>query len=139
MSGYVLALVACVTIVFSIVFLLRRRRLKEKYAGIWLTMAVAVVIVGAFPELAFWLARFFGVALPSNLVFAVAILVLFIVVIHLSVELSGAEEETRTLAEEVALLRLDVLTLTEATQAQLTSPITGGATNSVLVTEQYDT
>jgi len=127
MSGYVLALVACVTIVSSIVFLLRRRRLKEKYAGIWLTTAIAVVIVGAFPELAFWLAGLFGVQVPSNLVFAVAILVLFIVVIHLSVELSSAEEETRTLAEEVALLRLDVQSLTEATYSDdylATSPAT---------------
>lgn len=118
MSGYFLALAACITIVVSIVFLLRHRRLKEKYAGIWLTMAIAVVIVGAFPEVTFWLANFFGVALPSNLIFAIGLLVLFFVVIHLSVELSSAEEETRTLAEEVALLRLDVLALTEATRSQ---------------------
>jgi hypothetical protein len=43
-----------------------------------------------------------------NLVFACAFVVILAVVIHLSSEISSLEDETRTLTEEIALLRLEV-------------------------------
>jgi len=60
------------------------------------------------PALVEGLARRAGVQTPSNLLFASAIAVLLLVCIQLSAEITTLEEETRTLAEEVALLRLDV-------------------------------
>ncbi|GEL45185.1 hypothetical protein CHO01_03010 [Cellulomonas hominis] len=66
------------------------------------------MVIGIFPGLAFWLSDLVGVQTPANLLFALASLVLLGVCIQLSTEVSALEEETRTLAEEVALLRLDV-------------------------------
>lgn len=111
MSGYGFALgLSAVTLVF-ILWLLRSRRLREKYAAIWIVLALAIVVLGAFPGLVFGLARFVGVETPANLLFATSLGVLLFVCIQLSTELSGLEEETRTLAEEHALLarRVDVL------------------------------
>jgi hypothetical protein len=110
-SGYGFALgLSAATLVF-ILWLLRARRLREKYAAIWIVLAVAIVVLGAFPGLVFGLARFVGVETPANLLFATSLGVLLFVCIQLSTELSGLEEETRTLAEEHALLarRVDVL------------------------------
>ncbi len=114
MSGYWFALALAVVLVLFLVVLLRQRRLREKYAAIWLALAVVVVILGAFPGLAGTLARAVGVETPSNLLFAGAIVILLGVCVQLSVEVTTLEEETRTLAEEVALLRLDVEHLAEA-------------------------
>lgn len=108
MSGYALALGLCVVVVALLFQLLRKRRIREKYAGIWVLLAVAVVLLGVFPRVAFWLSDLVGVAAPVNLVFACAFVVILAVVIHLSSEVSNLEEETRTLTEEVALLRLEV-------------------------------
>jgi hypothetical protein len=108
MSGYWFALAAAVAVVFFLVLLLRRKRLGEKYAAIWIVLAVAVVVVGAFPGLVSRLAALVGVATPSNLLFACALLILLGVCVQLSVEATTLEEETRTLAEEVALLRADL-------------------------------
>ncbi|SDD82662.1 hypothetical protein SAMN05216410_0230 [Sanguibacter gelidistatuariae] len=102
-----LALATCVVVVAFLVMLLRTRRIKEKYAAAWLLLATAVCVVAAFPRALAWLASITGVSTPSNLLFAAALAVLFGVCIQLSVELSTAEEETRTLAEEIAMLRLD--------------------------------
>ena len=44
------------------------------------------------------LAAWFGIVTPVNLVFALAIVVLLAVCVQLSAEVSGLEEETRTLA-----------------------------------------
>jgi hypothetical protein len=112
LSGYVLALGACVALVVFLVVLLRRRRLREKYAATWLVLAVAVCVVGAFPGVVETLAGVVGVETPSNLLFALALAVLLGVCIQLSVETTALEEETRVLVEEVAMLRFDVDVLT---------------------------
>ncbi len=114
MSGYVFAVVLTVVLLVLLFFLMRRRRIREKYAAVWIAMALAVVVLGAFPRLAVWLASLAGVQTPANLVFALAFVVLLLVCIQLSVEVSNLEEETRTLAEEIALLRFDVERLTSA-------------------------
>lgn len=114
MSGYPFAIGLCAAVIVLLFFLLRTRRIREKYAGIWIGLSVAVITIGVFPTLAFWIAHLVGVATPVNLLFAVAFVVLLGVCIQLSSEVSNLEEETRTLAEEIALLRLDVRTLAGA-------------------------
>lgn len=108
MTGYVFAIVLCLVIVSVLFYLLRTRRIREKYAGIWIAVALGTIVVAVFPGLAFWLADLVGVEAPVNLLFAVAFVVLLTVSIQLSSEVSNLEEETRTLAEEIALLRLEV-------------------------------
>jgi hypothetical protein len=113
MNVYLTAILACVALVVALVFLLRTRRIREKYAAIWILLSLAIVAIGVFPGLAFWLSRLLGVQTPANLVFAMAIGVLLAVGIQLSTEISTLEEETRTLAEEVALLRLEMSRLAD--------------------------
>lgn len=108
MSGYAFAVASSVALVAFLVLLLRRRRLREKYAFIWIAVALGVCVLGAFPNLVGTLARLAGVQTSANLLFSASLLVLLFVCIQLSVEVTVLEEETRTLAEEVALLRLDV-------------------------------
>ncbi|MCR2801715.1 DUF2304 domain-containing protein [Microbacterium sp. zg-Y818] len=98
---------ALVTIVL-VMWMLLTRRLREKYAVMWLVIGLAVLIVGLFPGLLDGLTRALGVQLPSNLLFGTAILLLLGVALHLSWELSLAEDEVRRLAEESAILRLQV-------------------------------
>jgi len=124
-SGYLFAVALCVLLIALVLFLLRTRRMREKYAGVWITLAVAVAIVAAFPGLAFWLADLVGVEAPVNLLFAVGFLVLLMVVIQLSTEISSLEEETRTLAEEIALLRLEVTDVIASGSGSGTLPAAG--------------
>lgn len=108
MSGYWFAVGACVALVVFLVVLLRTRRLREKYAITWIVVGVGMCVFGAFPGAVSGLARLVGVQTPSNLLFAMASIVLLLVCVQLSTEITTLEEETRTLTEEVALLRFDV-------------------------------
>lgn len=101
------------TVLTIIVVLLVRRRLREKYALLWLVIGLAVLVLAVFPGLLVGLAHVLGVAVPSNLLFALAVALLIGVTLHLSWELSIAEEEIRRVAEEVAILRAAVERLTE--------------------------
>jgi hypothetical protein len=108
MSGYLFAIASCIGLIALLVVLLRTRRLREKYAIIWMVVGIGLLVLGAFPGTMGSLARAVGVQTPSNLLFAIALIVLLLVCIQLSVEITGLEENSRTLVEEVALLRFDV-------------------------------
>ena len=99
------AIVIAVASLVSMLELLRRRQLKEKYAVLWLAVGVGMLVLGAFPVLLNEVADLVGVKDPPNLLLFAAALLLLLVCVHLSWEASRLEEQTRTLAEEVALLR----------------------------------
>lgn len=103
-AGIVFALL----VLAMIVSMLLRRQLREKYATLWLIIGVALLVLALFPGLLSWLASVLGVAVPSNLFFALSIVLLVGVALHLSWELSQAEDEVRRVAEDVAILRTEV-------------------------------
>lgn len=99
--------VAISTIIFLVmVSFLRSRKLREKYAMLWLLVSVAIVTLALVPQLLSWLAGALGFQVPSNLLFTLAILLLLGVTLHLSLEISRLEDETRVLAENVAILNM---------------------------------
>lgn len=87
--------------------LLRRRRLREKYAVLWIAVGLVIVPLALFPKLLDAVARALGIASGVSLVMFLGILFLLVVCMHLSWEVNRLEEETRTLAEEVALIRAE--------------------------------
>jgi hypothetical protein len=107
-TGYLFALSGAVLTLVLMFELLRRRRLREKYAALWISISVVVIVCGAFPRLLFWAADLVGITTPVNLLFFLSLLVLLIVCVQLSAEISSLEHEAQTLAEESALLRLRV-------------------------------
>ena len=106
-ADYVFLIVA-VLVIATLLRILRSGRMREKYAALWLVVGAATVVVVLWPNLLDILAAAMGIQVSSNLLFFIAILLLLGVSLHLSLEVSTLEAETRTLAEEVALLRTKV-------------------------------
>jgi hypothetical protein len=104
-TTHVVSIVVALVSVVSMLELLRRRQLKEKYAVLWLAVGVGMLVLGSFPALLNKVADVVGVKDPPNLLLFGAALLLLLVCVHLSWEASRLEEKTRTLAEELALLR----------------------------------
>lgn len=99
--GIALALV----ILALVLWMLIARRIREKYAVMWIVIALSVLVLGIFPQLLLWATIALGVQVPANLLFSLAIVLLLGVALHLSWELSQAEDEIRRVAEEAALSR----------------------------------
>ena len=96
------------------VLLLVQRKLREKYAVLWVGVGVLTILTLAWPNLLIQLTAFVGVELPVNLLFGIAILLLLGVTFHLSWELSRLEERMRRLAEETAIQRAELDALTKS-------------------------
>ncbi len=118
MTAYPFALVAALVTLVVMADLLRRRRLREKYAVLWLALGAGVLVVSLIPGWLFWTADLLGFQAPVNLVFLAAAAVLLIVSVQLSAEISTLEDQTRTLAEEVGVLRLRVESLEATTDTR---------------------
>ncbi|MDO4821488.1 MAG: DUF2304 domain-containing protein [Rothia sp. (in: high G+C Gram-positive bacteria)] len=93
-------------LIFVMVFAqVRNQKMKEKYAALWLLVSAAIIVLALFPHLLSALADLTGVIVPVNLLFMLAIIMLIGICLHLTLDLSRLGEDTRTLAEEVAMLR----------------------------------
>jgi hypothetical protein len=90
--------------------LLRRGRLSGKYALLWTVTGVALLVLAIWPGLLTTVSDWVGVFSPPNLLMVVALGFLLLVVVQFSWELSRLEERTRTLAEELALLKTETET-----------------------------
>jgi hypothetical protein len=100
-------LTAVVTFVF-VFYLLRRGVLREKYAVLWLFFSGAALFLAIFPGVLERVSAAIGVAQPVNLLFFTTVVLLVLVSVQLSFELSRHELRIRRLAEEVALLRMQI-------------------------------
>lgn len=98
-------LVLGLILVIAVIRLVRNLKLREKYAALWLLTAVVIAVLMIFPRLLDSLASLVGVVTPVNLLFLIGLVLLLGVCLHLSLEISRLEDETRVLAEEAAIQR----------------------------------
>jgi hypothetical protein len=101
----VLTSITSVLVLGCILELLRRQQLREKYAAIWITIGIVVTPIGFFPSLLNGVAHRLGVASGASLVLFAGFILVLLVCLHLSWESSRLEAETRTLSEDIALVR----------------------------------
>jgi hypothetical protein len=104
-----LGLVGSLATLIFLFEMLRRRQLREKYALLWVAVAVLTIVVALVPGALTRASDLVGVEVPANLLFFLASMLLLLVSIQHSYELGRLEERNRTLAEEVALLRLEIM------------------------------
>jgi hypothetical protein len=93
----------------AVIRLVRRRRLRGKYVLLWLLTCLAMVPPAVAPNRVDDLVSDLGVSYPPTAYLLAAVMFLFGVAIHMSWELSRLDERTRSLAEELALLRGDLV------------------------------
>ena len=103
MTVTVLTIITSLLTFLFIVHLLRRGVLKEKYAVLWLAVSGVALFFAIFPGVLRWITDLLGVQVPANLLFFSTIVLLVLVAVQLSYELSRHEARIRRLAEEVAL------------------------------------
>jgi hypothetical protein len=104
----VLTAVTALVLLALIFELVRRRQLREKYAVLWMAVGLLILPLGFLPRLLDSLVQEVGVKSGVSLVLFLGVVFLLLVCLHLSWEASRLEEETRTLAEEVALIRAEL-------------------------------
>ena len=101
-----LAATAASLILVLVVFeLIRSRRLRERYALLWLLTGMVLVILSAWRGGLNTIAGWFGVkGYPPAVLFAVGLLFVILVLLHYSTVISRLSDQNVVLAQRLALL-----------------------------------
>ena len=113
----VLAISGSATVLFLVLELIRRGRLKERYSLLWLFSSLVLLILSLSRGLLEFLSRQVGIYYPPSLLFLIAFVFLLLITLHFSAVISGLSEKNKRLAQDIALLRqaLDELKGSSAT------------------------
>jgi hypothetical protein len=84
--------------------LVRRRRLVERYALLWMLATATLLLLAVWRDLLNIVGDALGIADPVNAIFLLAFAVVFGLLLHFSVANSRLSDETKILAQEVARL-----------------------------------
>ena len=104
----ILALVFAAVFVITILELVRRHRLQERYTVVWLAAGTAMALGAIFPDQTIGsLARFLGVSDTTIALFSMLFLVLLALALHLTVVVSRQSEQITRLAQDLAIERAE--------------------------------
>jgi hypothetical protein len=100
----IIAVIVTLAIFLFVLELVRRRRLVERYALLWMIAALALLVLAIWTEGLEVLGDAMGIEEPANAIFILAFGVAFLLLLNFSVVSSRLSEETKILAQEVASL-----------------------------------
>ena len=114
----IIAVVGTIFFLALVIDLVRRRRLVERYALLWITAAIVLVVLAVWEGALEAIADAFGILSPPNALFLLGLGAVFILALHFSVAFSRLSEETKILAQEVARLDHEQRRIRKAEQGQ---------------------
>jgi hypothetical protein len=101
----ILGSIASFTLVLVVLELIRSRRLRERYALLWLLTGLVLTALAAWRDGLNTIAGWVGVrGYPPAVLFAVGILFILAVLLHYSTVISRLSDQNTILAQRVALL-----------------------------------
>lgn len=100
----ILAVVFSVILLLITVQLVRKHRLREEYALVWLGASLVIFVLTVFDPLVGFLAGLFAVSYPPTLIVVFGVLFCLIILLSQSVLISTQADRIRDLAQSVGLL-----------------------------------
>ena len=104
--------------------LIRGKKLKEQYSLLWFAIVAVMFVLSVWGQPLTWLSEATGVQLPSNTLFVLAILFLFGMALHFSLLVSRLTDQSKMLAQKLALLDRDLRKLREESAGKTGAYIT---------------
>jgi hypothetical protein len=103
------ATAASLVLVLVVFELIRSRRLRERYALLWLLTGLVLVVLSAWRGGLNTIAGWLGVrGYPPAVLFAVGLLFVIVVLLHYSTVISRLSDQNVVLAQRVALLEAEL-------------------------------
>ncbi len=105
------AALASVVLLGIVIELIRARKLRERYALLWLGTAAVILLFAAWRSGLHELSRALGIAYPPNALFVLAMLFVLVLLLHFSTVISKLSDRSTTLTQRLALMEQRLLEL----------------------------
>jgi hypothetical protein len=100
----VVAILGAVALLLIVLEMVRRRRLMERYALLWMLSAVVILGLAVWQDALNVLARQLGIISAPNALFFVAIGFILLLLLHFSAAMSRLSDQSKVLAQRQAIL-----------------------------------
>lgn len=100
----IVSIVAAAGLFLAVFELVRRRRLLERYALLWLFSALALLGLALWSGLLERISSTIGIIYPPNALFLIAFGFVLVLLLHFSIAVSRLTDQTKVLAQRVAML-----------------------------------
>lgn len=101
----VVAIIVTAALLLLVFELVRRKRLSERYAILWLLAALTLFVLAAWKGLLTSLSHDVGISYPPSALFAVAIGLIAMILLHFSLAVSRLSDQNKILAQRLGLLQ----------------------------------
>jgi hypothetical protein len=98
------AALASVVLLGIVIELIRSRKLRERYALLWLATAGVILFFAAWRSGLHNLSDALGIAYPPNALFVLALMFVLVLLLHFSTVISKLSDRTTTLTQQLGLL-----------------------------------
>jgi hypothetical protein len=98
------AILASAVLLLAVLELVRRRRLMERYALLWLLCGVILLGLASWPGALSRISKAIGIFYPPTALFIVAFIFVLLLLLHFSSAVSRLSDQTKVLAQRLALL-----------------------------------
>ena len=114
----VAATAVSLVLLLAVLELVRRRRLREKYALLWILTAVVLIVLSVWRGLVDSIAVAIGVSYGPIVTVAIGAIFILVVLLHYSTVISALTDRSVVLAQRVALLEQRLRALEGAAEPQ---------------------
>jgi hypothetical protein len=100
----IVAAIAAFLLLLVVFELIRRRRLQERYALLWLLTGLVIFVLALWRDALGLLSDLVGISYPPSALFVLGSLFVLVVLLHYSTVISRLADQNKILAQRLALL-----------------------------------
>lgn len=104
----IIGIIGSVFLLFLVIELIRRGKLKIEFSLLWFFMSVLFLFVSIFRGLLDKFSYMVGIGYPPSALFLILLLGLIMILIHFSTVISNLKEAKKTLAQRIGLLEIEI-------------------------------
>ena len=125
----IVAILASAGLFFVVFELVRRRRLMERYALLWLFSAIVVLGLAVWKDLLEEVARAMGIFYAPSALFVIALGCISVMLLHFSLVISRLVDQSKVLAQRLGMLEQRLREVeAERLEAEPPEPVERGLT-----------
>ncbi len=106
MSVYIISVIFSIGFLITVIELIRKNKLQERYSIIWIIMSIILFILSVNPIFIEVFSRWLNIKNPPSFLFLFGLVYLIIYNLHSTVVISRQSEMITRLSQEVALLNM---------------------------------
>jgi Uncharacterized conserved protein (DUF2304) len=103
----IFAVLASLSILFTIVYLVKKGKLREEYSWLWLLTGLIILVLVFWYDLLVLLTKMIGAVLPTTTLFTFGIIFLMLIALHSAIKISLLNDQVKNLAQKISLLEAE--------------------------------